>query len=694
MTTLELPIGGMDCAACARKAQRALLKVQGVQKAEVLLNAEKAVVETDLTVASMDALRAAIEKVGFTVPAARSAEIEAPLAAQSSALQRQLFTILGVLFGVILFIVVAGEGLGLIDEVTERVPWWIGTAIVVAFGYTIFADVIRSALRREVTSHTLMSVGAVAALVIGQWATAAVVVFFMRVGEYAERFTSERARQSLKALTALAPQTARVVRGGVEAELPLGEVVPGDVVIVRPGERVPVDGTVLEGQATLDQAAITGESMPVEAEAGDSIYAATLARLGHLKLRAERVGRDTTFGRTIRLVEEAEANRGEIQRVADKFSAYYLPVVATIALLTYLLSGNVLATVAVLVVACSCSFALATPIAMMASIGAAAKRGLLIKGGKYVEALNTADVVLVDKTGTLTTGKPQITDVVPTADMTEQDLLALAAAAERHSEHPLADAVRRGAAERGLVSSEPERFEAFPGKGIRASVNGRHVEIGNRRLVAADGAAVLAEKLEGEGKTLLFVAVDGQLAGILAAMDTVRPEVAKALGEVRKLGIGRIELLTGDHERTAAAIAEPLDIGFRANLLPEDKIRIVRELQAEGRRVIMIGDGVNDAPALAQADIGIAMGGGTDVAMEAAHIVLMREDWGLVADLFRIARRTMGVVKTNIAFTAIYNIVGLSFAAVGLLPPIYAAALQSIPDIGILANSSRLIRQR
>lgn len=694
MTTLELPIGGMDCAACARKAQRALLKVQGVQKAEVLLNAEKAVVEADPKVASMDALRAAIEKVGFTVPAPRSAEVEAPLAAQSGALQRQLFTILGVLFGVILFIVVAGEGLGLIDEVTERVPWWIGTAVVVAFGYTIFADVIRSALRREVTSHTLMSVGAVAALVIGQWATAAVVVFFMRVGEYAERFTSERARQSLRALTAMAPQTARVVRGGAETELPLGEVVLGDIVIVRPGERVPVDGTVLEGQATLDQAAITGESMPVEAEAGDSVYAATLARLGHLKLRAERVGRDTTFGRTIRLVEEAEANRGEIQRVADKFSAYYLPVVATIALVTYLLSGNVLATVAVLVVACSCSFALATPIAMMASIGAAAKRGLLIKGGKYVEALNTADVVLVDKTGTLTTGKPQITDIVPVGSMAEHDLLALAATAERHSEHPLADAVRRGAAERGLASAEPERFEALPGKGIRASVNGRQVAIGNRRLVAAESNTSLAERLEGEGKTLLFVAVDGELAGILAAMDTVRPEVAKALDEVRKLGIGRIELLTGDHKRTAAAIAKPLDIGFRASLLPEDKIRIVRELQAEGRRVIMIGDGVNDAPALAQADIGIAMGGGTDVAMEAAHIVLMREDWRLVADLFRIARRTMGVVKTNIAFTAIYNIVGLSFAAVGLLPPIYAAALQSIPDIGILANSSRLIRQR
>ncbi|QPN33429.1 cation-translocating P-type ATPase [Diaphorobacter sp. JS3051] len=701
--TLELPVSGMDCAACARKAQRALMRVPGVQSADVLLNAEKAVIQFDTDAATPDALRATIEKVGFSVPQPlAAAEDETPdHLLQAKALQRQLFATLGLLFGTILFVVVIGEGLGLFEKITESVPWWAGLLAVLAFGYPIFKDVLASALRREVTSHTLMSVGAVAALAIGQWATAAIVVFFMRVGEFTERFTSERARRLLKEMTALVPQTARVQRDGGEREVAIETVVPGDVIIVRPGERVPVDGVVLEGQATLDQAAITGESMPVEAEAGDRVYAATLARLGHVKLRAERIGRDTTFGRALQLVEDAEANRGKVQRVADRFSAWYLPVVATIALLTWLLSGNILATVAVLVVACSCSFALATPIAMMASVGAAARQGLLIKGGKVIEALVQCDVMLVDKTGTLTTGNPRITDVVPLGRLDENTLLHLAAAAERHSEHPLAEAVRALAAERGMPAQEPDRFEARPGRGVRAEIEGLTVEIGNRRMLedasantGASAAADAAQRLEGEGKTLLFMVVDGQLAGLFAAQDTLRPEVADALAAVRAAGIGRIELLTGDNERTAAAIAAPLGLGYRAGLLPEDKINIVREWQQQGHRVVMVGDGVNDAPALAQADVGIAMGGGTDVAMEAAQIVLMREDWRLVAESVRIARRTMGVVRTNIGFTALYNLVGLSLAAFGLLPPIYAAALQSIPDIGILANSSRLIRNR
>jgi len=700
--TLELPVAGMDCAACARKAQRALMRVPGVQSADVLLNAEKAVIQFDTGLATPDALRATIEKVGFSVPQAVSAaapEGETPPdhVLQAKALQRQLFATLGLLFGAILFVVVMGEGLGLFEALTARVPWWAGFAAVLVFGYPIFKDVAKSTLRREVTSHTLMTVGAIAALAIGQWTTAAIVVFFMRIGEFTERFTSERARKLLKEMTALVPQTARVMRDGVEREVAIEAVVPGDVVLVRPGERVPVDGVVLEGQATLDQAAITGESMPVEAEAGDKVYAATLARLGHVKLRAERIGRDTTFGRALQLVEDAEANRGKVQRVADRFSAWYLPVVATIALLTWLLSGNLLATVAVLVVACSCSFALATPIAMMASVGAAARQGLLIKGGKVIEALVKCDVMLVDKTGTLTTGQPRITDVVALGAFDEARLLQLAATAERHSEHPLAEAVRRLSAERGQPGSEPARFEALPGRGVRAQVDGHTVDVGHRRLLV-DGnsiaAADAAQRLEAQGKTLLFVSVDGQLAGLFAAQDTLRPEVADALAAVRASGIQRIELLTGDNERTASAIAGPLGLGFRANLLPEDKIGIVRELQRQGHRVVMVGDGVNDAPALAQAEVGIAMGGGTDVAMEAAHIVLMREDWRLVAEAVQIARRTMGVVRTNIAFTALYNLAGLSLAAFGLLPPIYAAALQSIPDIGILANSSRLIRNR
>ena len=693
MSTLELPIGGMDCAACAKKVQSALKKLPGVEDVEVLLNAEKAVIDLDPKLVTRDALQATVERVGFTVPVPQKEQLHV-YEKQGAEFQKQLFTLLGILFGVILFLVVIGEGLGLFDRVTERVPLWLGTLVVIAFGATIFLDVIRSTTRLEVTSHTLMSVGAVAALVTGQWATAAIVVFFMRIGVYTERFTSEKARQLLKELTALAPQRARVLRGGEEVDVAVEDVAIGDTVIVRPGERVPVDGVVIEGQATFDQAAITGESMPVEAEAGDRVFAATLARLGHVKLKAERIGRDTNFGRTVQLVEEAEANRGEVQRLADRFSGYYLPVVLTIAVLTYVLSGDLMAVVAVLVVACSCSFALATPIAMMASIGAAAKRGLLIKGGKYVEAIKAADVVLVDKTGTLTTGRPQVTDIVSLDGTPEEVLLEMAATAERHSEHPLAEAVRRKARERGVRLLEPARFEAIPGKGVRAVVDGKQVEIGNRRLVALDEDDPIVARLESEGKTLLIMSVDGRPIAIFAAMDTVRPEVSTAIAEIRKLGIERIELLTGDNERTGAAIAGPLGIGFKAKLLPEDKIRVVRDLQARGHRVVMVGDGVNDAPALAQADVGIAMGGGTDVAMEAAHIVLMREDWALVADSFRIARRTMGVVRMNIAFTALYNMVGLSLAAFGIIPPIFAAAMQSIPDIGILANSSRLIRQK
>ncbi|MEJ6781020.1 heavy metal translocating P-type ATPase [Aminobacter sp. Piv2-1] len=692
MNTLELPIGGMDCAACAKKVQRALKKLPGVENVEVLLSAEKAIINLDPKVVTRDILTATVHKVGFTVPAPKT---DTPYyVKEGNDLQRQLFMALGILFGVILLLVVGGEALGLFEAVTEMVPLWVGTLIVAVFGATIFIDVIKSALRLEVTAHTLMSVGAFAALFTGQWDTAAVVVFLMRVGVYIERFTSEKARGLLRELQAMAPTKARVLRDGEEVEIGIEQVVVGDIIVVRPGERVPVDGVVIEGQATLDQAAITGESMPVEAESGDKVFAATIAKLGYLKLQAEGVGRDTAFGRAVKMVEEAEANRGEVQRIADKFSGWYLPFVAGIAVLTYVLSGNILAVVAVLVVACSCSFALATPIAMMASIGAAAKRGLLIKGGKYIEAIKAADVVLVDKTGTLTSGKPRITDVVSLDGTDVTEIVALAATAERHSEHPLAEAVRVEARERGARMAEPDRFEAIPGKGIRAVIGGRTIEIGNRRLIQVDDAYPDVARLESEGKTLLILAIDGRPSGILGAMDTLRPEVSTALDEIRKLGIQKIELLTGDNERTAAAIAGPLGIGFQANLLPEDKIRVVREMQAKGHRVVMVGDGVNDAPALAQAEVGIAMGGGTDVAMEAAHIVLMREDWQLVADCFRIAHRTMAVVKMNIAFTALYNFAGLSLAAFGIIPPIIAASLQAVPDIGILANSSRLIRQR
>lgn len=610
------------------------------------------------------------------------------------AFTRHIVTLFGVVFGAVLFVVVLGEWLGLFEVYTRRVAWPIGLALVLVAGYPIFRNVVRAALRRRITSHTLMTVGVLAALALGEWATAAVVVLFMRISDFAGRFTNERARRAVKNLTAMAPQLARVERHGAEFEIPVREVEIGATVIVRPGEKIPVDGEVIAGQATVDQSTITGESMPVEVGPGAKVFAATLARFGSLRVGAIHVGPDSTFGRVVKMVEEAEVHRAEVQRWADRFSAYYLPVVLSIAALTLFIRHDVLATAAVLVVACSCSFALATPVAMLASIGASAKRGLLIKGGKYLESLARADVLLIDKTGTLTLGRPQITDIRSLNGMPEEEVLALAASAERYSEHPLAEAVRLAAKERGVPIQEPDQFEAVPGLGVRARVNGSLIAVGSPRMIPWAAALAGVAELEAKGKTLLVVSCDEEPVGLLAAADTLRPEVPEAVAAVRSLGMNRIEVLTGDNQRTAAALAQLLGVHHRADLLPEDKIGIVKDYQAQGHTVVMVGDGVNDAPALAQADVGIAMGAaGTDVAIEAAHIALMRENWTLVPEVLRIARRTMQVVKLNIAFTALYNLVGLWLAAFGFLPLVLAAAAQSLPDLGILANSSRLLRQ-
>lgn len=694
-TQLEVPVRGMDCAECTVHVQRALRALPGVDDVRVLLSSEKAVLQIDPTRVDFPAIRKAVEGAGYTVPEPTAEEGSQPASRSLSTFTRPVLTLFGLVFGAVLLIVIAGEWFGLFERITDWVPWYVGWFLVLLAGSPIFWNVIKAALRRQVISHTLMSLGVVAALAVGQWPTAVVIVFFMHVGDYAEHFTAERSRQAVKRLTDLAPQTARVERDGEERVVPLSEVQVGEIVIVRPGESIPVDGEVISGQATVNQAAITGESMAVEVSSGSHVFAATLAMLGSIRLAVTQVGADTTFGRVITMVEEAEAHRAPMQRIADRFSASFLPVVATIALVTFLVSRNPLAAAAVLVVACSCSFALATPIAMLASIGAAASRGLLIKGGKYLELLSRADVLLIDKTGTVTPGRPKITDVVALNGASECDVLTLAASAERYSEHPLAEAVRVFASSRHFTLAEPRHFEALPGLGVRAEVDGVTVIVGNSRLLPTGAQLQAGQNLEEEGKTLLFIERNGEIIGILAAADTLRPEVPTALSRLRTLGVKQIELLTGDNNRVAAAQAKVLGMTYRAQLLPEDKIRIVKDYQAQGHTVVMIGDGVNDAPALAQADIGVAMGVmGTDVALEAAHVALMREDWNLVPDLFIIAKRTMRVVKMNLSFTILYNLVGLSLAALGILPPILAAAAQSLPDLGILANSSRLLRQK
>lgn len=691
MQTIHLTIHGMDCTNCAQQIERDVRALLGVAHARVLLSAEKATIQFDSTQLDRATIVRTIEHGGYQVGA--DDNHSAPQTSELSQLSSTLMIAFGVVFVSIIGVVTMGEQFGWFDALTAIVPLPIGVLLVLGGGYPIFRTVIRAALKGKVLSHTLMTVGVIAAVVIGDWPTAVLVVLFMRTGEFTERFTTERARHAVKQLTALAPKTARIEQDGQERIVPIDTVAVGDIVVVRPGDALPVDGVVIAGRATLNQASITGESMPIEATIGDAVFAATLAAAGSLRIRATAVGADSTFGKVITLVEEAEAHRADVQRIGDTFSAYYLPVVAGIAILTFLIRRDPLATAAVLLVACSCSFALATPIAMLASIGAAAKQGILIKGGKYLEALAQTDVVLVDKTGTLTVGQPMVTRIIPRGTQPEAAILERAAAAEYDSEHPLAMAIRQAAQDRGMTVQRPRDFVALPGQGVQAVVGTDTILVGSPRMLGMDIDDPAWQSLEAAGNTVVAVSQNNQCIGLLGLADTVRPEIASAIAALRSQGIATIEMLTGDNERVAATLAEQLAIGYRANLLPEEKIAIVRAYQEQGHRVLMIGDGVNDAPALAQAHVGIAMGvAGTDVALEAAHIALMRTDWMLVPAVVAIAKRTMGVVKSNIAFTAIYNLVGLTLAAFGILPPVFAAAAQSLPDLGIMANSARLLR--
>jgi Cd2+/Zn2+-exporting ATPase/Cu+-exporting ATPase len=675
----------MDCAECTDTVRKALQSVDGVRSARVLLAAERAIVDFDAAEVPTEALVEAVQAAGYQVAGAESSQL------QSQGAQRAVAA-LGLVFAGVVLLVVLAEALGIIRDLTALVPWWAWLSLIVLAGYPVFTNVIRAAMRREVIAHSLMSLGVLAAMAVGEWATAVIVVFFMRVGEWVEGFTASRARVALQSLASLSPESARIVRGGQEVELPLDQVNEGDKVLVKPGERIPVDGEVTSGQATVDASAVTGESMPVEAGPGSRVFAASLVQLGSLELETLAVGPRSTFGRALQMAEEAEANRGQVQRLADRFSGYYLPLVAGIALLTYVIGGNALAAASVLVVACSCSFALATPIAMVASIGRAAQHGLLIKGGRYLEALAQVDVLLIDKTGTLTLGQPAITEIEPLAQLSQRELLHLAASVERRSEHPLAQAVLEAASQRNVPLAAVEQFQVEPGLGVQGSIEGRTIRIG-RAGSNAEALPAKAADMQRRGLSTLLVWREGELLGVLGARDQLRPEVPAAIDRLRRRQNLHIEILTGDHEQAVAGIAAALSVSYRAQLLPEQKIDFVRQYQAQGRRVAMIGDGINDAPALAQADVGLAMGAaGTGVALEAAHIALMRDDWELVPEAFELAQRTMAVVRSNLIFTGIYNIVGISLAAVGVLPPIWAAAAQSFPDLGILGNSSRLLR--
>ncbi|MEM4315698.1 MAG: heavy metal translocating P-type ATPase [Nitrososphaerota archaeon] len=535
----------------------------------------------------------------------------------------------------------------------------------------------------------------------------ALIIGFILLGKYLEHMVRRKASEAVRKLLELQPQTARVVDvDGHEVEVPVDRVRVGDILRVRPGEKIPTDGVVVEGHSAVDEKMVTGESIPVEKTVGDEVIGGTINTTGFLTMRAVKVGADTTLAQIVRLVEEAQAAKAPIERIADRVASYFVPTVILIALASflgwYLLAGQPLihglvAFIAVLIIACPCALGLATPAALVVGTGKGAENGILIKGGENLERASAVDVVVFDKTGTLTVGKPTVTDIITFSGISAREALALAASAESGSEHPLGEAIVRAARERGMELSKPSDFESVPGQGVKAMVDGRKVLVGNRRLLAMEGVGLgqyedSVARLEAEGKTVILVAVDGQPTAVIAIVDTPKPDAKEAIEHLKKMGI-RTLMLTGDNERTAKAIAAMLGIDeVYAGVPPAGKTAIIKGLQERGLRVAMVGDGVNDAPALSKSDVGIAIGSGTDVAIETAGIVLIKERVRDVVSALKLSRLTMRKIRQNLVWAFIYNTALIPIAATGLLNPILAGIAMALSSVSVLSNSLTLKR--
>ena len=535
--------------------------------------------------------------------------------------------------------------------------------------------------------------------------TSAILITLVILGKLLEALAKGRASEAMKKLLNLAAKTARVVRDGRELEIAVDDVLAGDEVLVRPGEKIPVDGEVLEGLSAVDESMLTGESIPADKRPGDTVTGATINGHGLLRFRATKVGRDTTLARIVKMVEEAQGSKAPIQRLADRVAGVFVPAVVGIAVVTFLLwlllRGNfthaLTAFTAVLVIACPCALGLATPTAIMVGTGRGAELGVLIKGGEHLERAQAIQVVVFDKTGTLTKGRPEVTDLLPAGSLSADDLLRLAAGAEKGSEHPLGAAIVRRAEEKGISLPAPASFRAIPGRGIEAAVDGRKILLGNRALLAENGIPTEAleadlAKLEGAGKTAMLLAVEGEPAGVIAVADTLKETSAEAVADLQRLGV-EVVMLTGDNRRTAQAIAAQAGIErVLAEVLPEHKYEEIERLKAAGKVVAMVGDGINDAPALAAADVGMAIGTGTDVAMEAADITLIRGDLRTMPTAIRLSRRTFRIIKQNLFWAFAYNTLGLPVDALGLLSPLIAGSAMAFSSVSVVSNSLRLKR--
>ena len=566
-------------------------------------------------------------------------------------------------------------------------------------GFQRFVSGFRDIFKRKITVNVFVVVALVATLAVGEFRPAAVIVFIMAVAGALESYTLDKTRRSIQSLLDFAPKMATVRREGKEVLVPVAEIEAGALVVVRPGERIPVDGVVTGGASSVNQAPITGESMPVEKFKGSPVFSGTLNESGRLDVRTEKIGENTTLARIVHLVQAAQGTRAPIQNLADRFTAWFLPAVVVLAIIGFITSGDVKVAVAVLLVACPCAFAIATPTAVTAGVSNMARRAVLIKGGIFLELGHKMDRLLVDKTGTFTLGKPTVVATVAFEGASEHDVLRYASIAEKYSEHPLARAILAGGKRQKLDVPDPDDFTSATGMGVRAEWNGDKLLVGRQSFMEEEGADIPSAVIEmigtqsGQGRTPVLVARNMAIIGLISIADEIRPEIPETIKTLKAMGVQNITMLTGDNANVASAVAEQIGVdGFQAELLPEQKQEFVKKLQDEGHVVGMIGDGINDAPALALADVGIAMGAaGTDVAIETADITLMNDDMTGVVDFLWMSDRVLRRIKLNIFFSMVYNIIGLGLSVVGLMTPIIAVVFQEAGCITVVLSSTLLL---
>ncbi|MFA5347947.1 MAG: cation-translocating P-type ATPase [Methanoregula sp.] len=583
------------------------------------------------------------------------------------------------------------------------VPFCVSGGIALAAtlfgGYTRFVSGFRDMYHRKITVNVFVTVALIATMAVGQFLSAALIVFIMSVVGAFESYTLDKTKKNIRSLLNFTPKMANVRRGTEEVTMLAAEVQTGDLVIIRPGERIPVDGVVVTGASSVNQAPITGESIPVEKIPGSEVFSATMNETGHLEVRTTRVGEDTTLARIVHLVEGAQGTRAPIQGIADRFTTWFLPVVLVIAVIGYLLSGKVLVFVSILLVACPCAFAIATPTAVTAGISNLARRGVLIKGGSFLELSGKLDTLLVDKTGTFTLGRPKVVEVIALPGYQEADVVLLAATAEKFSEHPLARAILAASSARNISVPDPDEFKSETGMGIAARSGEHTLIIGKPEFLEKKGVNLgeevlgIVTKQMDQGRTVIMVTRDSTVTGMIAIADEVRPGTAEAIAALRKLGMKNIVMLTGDNATVAKAVSASIGIdGYQANLLPEQKLDVVKELQQKGQIVGMIGDGINDAPALAKADVGIAMGAtGTDVAIETADITLMKDDLWQFVDFVWMSQKVIRRIRINIGLSMVYNAIGLLLGVQALLSPITATIYQEAGCISVVLSSTILL---